>query len=494
MSRTCRFAVGAADAVHNAGVTTPERRRRPMPLLKTRMPSGRGSMIQPNVTGDGETPLTPVFWTLVVVVGVLAGLVGIALMRLLFLVEHLAFGVGSDGRGFTAAVERASGWERATPLLIAGVVGGIGWYLLRRVTPGMKSEADEVLWTGQGRLSFRRSAGTSVLSEIVIGLGASLGREAAPKLMGAVAGGLVGEWARLSDAQRRLLVACGGGAGLAAVYNVPLGGALFTAEVLVGSVTLPTVLPALACSAVATMTAWLSLSHDAIYPGIPDYPFDGRLLVWAVIAGPVIGVLAAAYIRLIGWISHHAARGAWVIVAIPVVFAGLAALAVVYPQLYGNGRSIAADAFLGVGAFATVAALAILKPLVTALCLGAGASGGLFTPVMCTGAAIGAAGGIAFTHIWPGSPVGAFAMIGAAAMIGAGMQAPLAGLLLVLELTHSGLALMAPMIVATMIATAVTRRIDGYSIYSARIAGPGPVGPAVAPMTVPDNPTSDGSR
>ncbi len=130
-------------------------------------------------------------------------------MRLLFLVEHLAFGVGSDGQGFTAAVERASGWERATPVLIAGVIGGVGWYLLRRFTPGMKSEADEVLWTGKGRLSFRRSAGTSVLSEIVIGLGASLGREAAPKLMGAVAGGLVGEWARLSDAQRRLLVACG---------------------------------------------------------------------------------------------------------------------------------------------------------------------------------------------------------------------------------------------------------------------------------------------
>ena len=471
--------------MHNAGVTASDRQRRPLPLVKKRMPSGRGSMIQPNVTNDGDTPLTPRFWVLVAVVGVVAGLVGIALMRLLFLVEHLAFGVGSDGQGFTAAVERASGWERATPVLIAGVIGGVGWYLLRRFTPGMKSEADEVLWTGQGRLSFRRSAGTSVLSEIVIGLGASLGREAAPKLMGAVAGGLVGEWARLSDAQRRLLVACGGGAGLAAVYNVPLGGALFTAEVLIGSVTLPTVLPALACSAVATMVAWVSLGDNPVYAGVPDYPFDVRLLVWALVAGPVIGVLAAVYIRFIGWISFHGARGAWIVVAIPVVFAGLAALAVVYPQLYGNGRSIAHDAFLGVGSLAVLAALAVLKPGVTALCLGAGASGGLFTPVMCTGAAIGAAGGILFGHLWPGSPVGAYAMIGAAAMIGAGMQAPLAGLLLVAELTHSGLSLMAPMVVATVLATAVTRRIDGYSIYSARIAGEAPVAPAVAPMTSP---------
>ncbi len=115
--------------------------------------------------------------------------------------------------------------------------------------------------------------------------------------------------------------------------------------------TLPTVMPALACSAVATMVAWISLGDDAIYPGVPDYPFDARLLVWALVAGPVIGVLAAVYIRFIGWISFRGARGAWILIAIPVVFAGLAALAVVYPQLYGNGRSIAHDAFLGVGSW-----------------------------------------------------------------------------------------------------------------------------------------------
>src|SRR6185437_15955834 len=135
----------------------------------------------------------------------------------------LAFGTSGNGGGFSAAVARASGWHRSLPLLIGGVIGGVGWYLLRRSTPGKKSEVDEVLWTGEGRLSFRRSVGTSVLSEIVIGLGASLGREAAPKLLGALAGTLLAERARLSPPQQRLLVACGAGAGLAAVYNVPLG-------------------------------------------------------------------------------------------------------------------------------------------------------------------------------------------------------------------------------------------------------------------------------
>src|SRR5579875_237534 len=89
---------------------------------------------------------------------------------------------------------------------------------------------------------------------------------------------------------------------------------------------------------------------------------------------------------------------------------------------------------------------------------------------MSTGAVLGGGLGIAWSMAWPGSPAGAYAMVGAAAMIGAGMQAPLASLALVLELTHSGFQLMVPMIAATVIATVIARHIDGYSIYSARLA------------------------
>lgn len=88
---------------------------------------------------------------------------------------------------------------------------------------------------------------------------------------------------------------------------------------------------------------------------------------------------------------------------------------------------------------------------------------------MSTGAVFGAFTGIAWSLAWPGSPVGAFALVGAAAMLGSSIQAPLAGLVLVLELTHSGFELMVPIMAATFIAAAVARRVDGYSIYSARL-------------------------
>jgi CIC family chloride channel protein len=459
-------------------MTDSERRRIPAPLIKRRMPSGRGAMEQPNATHDGNAALTPIFWGAVAVTGVATGLLGDLMMALLFEVQRLAFGYHSGS--LQAGVEHASGQRRVLSLLVGGTISGMAWYLLRRFTPGEQSEIDDALWRGNGVLSLRRSLGTSVISEIAVGMGASLGREAAPKLLGGAAGTVTSRWLRLSPAQLRLLVACGGGAGLAAVYNVPLGGALFSTEILIGSISLPTVLAALTCSGIATATAWLYLPAQATYLDVPAYHSSAALLVWAVLLGPVVGLAAAGYIRLIGWVSYHRATGLTAIYANIGAFAVLGLIGLAYPQLFGNGKDLAHDAFLGGGSFGFLLALFILKPLVTAMCLGGGASGGLFTPVMSTGAALGGALGVAWTQLWPGSPIGAYAMIGAAALIGAAMQAPLTGLVLVLELPHSGGQLMVPLSAPTAIATLLARYLDGYSIYSARLpAGSTESGPAV---------------
>ena len=444
-----------------------ERLRRPQPLLRQRLPSGRGAMEQPNITSHGAGVLTPRFWVLVVLAGIAAGLLGALMMALLFNVQYAAFGYHSGT--LQHGVEQASAVRRVASLLIAGAFGGVAWYLLRRYTRGEPSEIDEAVWSGDGRLSFRRCLGTSGISEVVIGMGASIGREAAPKLLGGASASVLAGWGGLSPQQRRLLVACAGGAGLAAVYNVPLAGALFTAEILIGSITLPVMLPAIACSWIATATAWIYLPHHATYIGIPDYRFTGSLMTWSLLAGPVIGLISAGYIRLIGWVSHHRARGTRALFAPVAAFGILGVIGIWYPQLFGNGLDMARDAFLGVGSLALLLALFALKPLVTAMCLASSASGGLFTPTLSTGAVLGGALGIAWNLAWPGSPSGAFAMVGAAAMIGAAMQAPLSGLALVLELTHSGFGLMVPMMAATLIATLVAFHVDGYSIYSARL-------------------------
>jgi CIC family chloride channel protein len=427
-------------------------------------------MEQPNVTGDEDVPLTARFWAALVLTGVGTGLLGALLMALLFAVADLAFGPGAGHGNFQAAVMATSPQWRVGSVVLAGVVGGVGMFLVRRYLPG-RSDVDDTIWTDDGTLGVRRSAATSALSMTVVGLGASIGREAGPRLMGGVCGSVLARWSGLTAAQRRMLVACGAGAGFAAVYDVPLGGALLTAEVLLGTVRLPVVLPALACSSVAVLTAWVYLPVRPTYTTVPAYGLAPGEVVWALLAGPVIGLVAVGFVRLIGWVSYHRARGWWVLVAPLGACAVLGGLGVVFPQLYGNGKDMAEQAFVGDGTLALFAALFVLKPLVTALCLGSGLSGGLFTPTLSTGAVLGAALGQAWSLLWPGAPAGAYAVLGAAAMMGAATQAPLAGLVLLLELTHTGFDLLVPMIVVTVVATAVARWIDGYSIYSARLEG-----------------------
>lgn len=424
-------------------------------------------MEQPNNTSDGDAALTWKLWVMVVATGVAAGLFGVVLMWVLFHIEHLAFGA-TFGGSYLAAVERASAARRVISLAAAGVFGAVAWYTIRRVWRQEKTAVDDAIWGGI-HLGPHRSFATSLISMVVIGAGASLGREAAPKLMGGVAGTFFADWGQLSSAQRRLLVACGGGAGLAAVYNVPLAGALFTAEILLGSLTLPTVLPAAACAWIATATAWIYLPNHALYLGIPAYRVTAPLMVFALLAGPVVGAASVGYIRLVAWASYRQLRGVRMLAGFPIALVVLGLLGIQYPQLFGNGQDLAQGAFVGQGGILLLLALFALKPLVTVLCLGTGGSGGLLTPTLSTGAALGGFLGGAWTLLWPGSPVGAYALVGAAAMMGASMEAPLTAIALVLELTHSGFGIVVPIMVAVVTGTAVSRYVDGYSIYSARL-------------------------
>ena len=444
-----------------------DRRRRPRPIIPWRIPSGRGATEQPNAVSDEPEVLTLRFWALILITGVATGLLGALMMFVLHTAQHLSFNYRHGE--FQAAVEHASRTRRLAVLALAGVIAGVGWYLLRRWTPGGRSDVHGTLWEGRSDLSVRRSFPSALLSEIVVGMGASLGREQAPQLMGALSGSLLGKWAKLPPGQRRLLLACGSGAGLAAVYNVPLGGALIVAELLYGQITLTVVLPALATTVTATVVAWVYLPNQPTYTGLQAFHFTGSELVWAVLIGPLVGIVAVAWTRLIGWVSGHVATGRPLLVAPLGAFVALALVGFKYPQLFGNGKDMAHFAFLDQGGLLLFFALFALKPLASAACLGSGASGGLFTPTFSTGAMLGGFLGAAWSLLWHGTPVGAFAVIGAGAMLGAALQAPLAGLVLTVELTHSTLGLAVPLATATVIATVTARYLDGYSIYSSRL-------------------------
>ena len=208
-------------------------------------------------------------------------------------------------------------YDGVLSLTIAGIFGGISWYLVRRYLKDEKSEVDEAVWSGDGSLGFRRCLTTSVISEVVIGMGASLGREAAPKLMGGVSGSL--PRAGLDSLLHSVAFSSCAGAGRVWRLSTTchsVGHCLPRRSSAAASPSRPSC-PPVACSWIATATAWLYLPNRATYVDIPAYHFTLSLFVWALLVGPVIGLISSGYIRVIGWVSHHRASGRRILVAFP---------------------------------------------------------------------------------------------------------------------------------------------------------------------------------
>ena len=422
---------------------------------------------QANLTGQGIiASYSARFWALIVGLGLVTGAAASALMGVFHLTEHLAYGYHSGT--FLHGVEAAPAWRRVLALLVASVIVIAGLAALRRLRGVGSSEVSEAIWLRRAQLATLPSLARGLLSVVTVGMGVSLGREAAPQLAGAAAGSRAADWAKLPLWQRRLLVAAGAGAGFAAVYNVPLGGALLAVEVFLGTLALPLVLPVLATSVIATAVAWTTLGTGPTY-NVPGFTLSAQHVVWAVLIGPLLGLAALGWARVIARAGALRPRGRGRLLVPPLVFGALGLLAIPYPELLGNGKNEVQLAIVGGLSLGLLAVLAVLKPLVTAACLTTGAPGGLFTPTFTIGVLLAGVLGSVFGHIWSGPPSGSYALIGGGAFLAAAMQGPVAGTVLVLELARHVDTLMVPTLIAVVEATVVARRLGAGSIYSARL-------------------------
>lgn len=424
-------------------------------------PHTTGSDIPPTLMSAGAWG----FWLAVLLTGAGAGIAAVLLTLLLQAVQHLVW----PGPNLIDAAVQATAWRHIGILLGAGALTGLGQIILRRLTSGNGIDITEAISEFAGRLPALRTLGSALLSIVVVAMGASLGREGAPKQVGAVLANALSDRAHLSDEQRRLLVACGAGAGMSAAYGVPLGGALFALEVLRGVLALRLILPALLACAVAAGVSWLVLPNAPTYL-IPAYPTSASVLAWALIAGPIAGLVSIGYVHLIAWADRNKPTG-WRRLLAPIVALGLlGAAAIRFPQLLGNGKDIAQLAFTNQVAPWLLLSLLPLRPLSTILCLGSGVPGGLFTPSLALGALLGGVLGLAWSALWPGTPPGLYAVLGAAAVLAATTHGPISAVVLMMELTGRDRSFVLPLLLIVVTATIVARTLDSRSIYDARFS------------------------
>jgi chloride channel protein, CIC family len=407
------------------------------------------------------------FWLAVCLIGASTGLAAAALTRLLEVVQHIAW--HGSGTNILDAARQASVSRHIAVLLAAGVLTGAGQYLLKQLSSGNGIDTTAAIWFYAGRMPTLRTLGSAVLSIFAVGMGASMGREGAPKQAGAVFANLFADAEHLSDEQRRLLVACGAGAGMGAAYAVPLGGALFALEVMRGKLALRFVLPALLASLIATGVSWLALPNAPTY-NIPSFPLSASVVVWVVVAAPVFALGAILYVRLVRWADKGKPRGWQRFIAPTIVLGLLGIVSVRFPQLLGNGKDLSQLLFSGQAGIQLVLALLLLKPLATMMCMRSGVPGGLFTPSLTFGALLGAALGHAWSMLWPGVPVGYFALLGAGAVISATTQGPISAVVLIMELTGRDRSFVLPLILVAALSALVSRSIEPRSIYDARLS------------------------
>ena len=419
----------------------------------------------------------PRFLLAAALAGVAAGLVGIAMALLLELFEALFYGVAHGG--LLERLAAAPPWRRVLAPTMGGLVaGGVWWWL--RATGGV-ADVETAVADRSGReanrMGLARPFLDAVTQVLTVGSGNSVGREGAPRLAaGAVAAGLTARLG-IGRPESAILIASAAGAGLAAMYNAPLGGAAYAVElVMVAGMRQRGALVAVPVCVIATLVSWLH-SHGRPAFEVASQGLSSGTVLGLVLLVPVAAALGVGARRLWSWMLARRVRAVrWLPVAIGVagLITGLVSLWV--PAVVGNGRD-AMEVALGAhvpedssGAPSAVLVMLLgivtLKPVLTGLTLGAGATGGRLAPSLAVGSSAGAALAIALQAGGVETSISVLAMAGAGAVLATTQKAPVFGIVFTWELARAGawtLVALFAVVLTVMLLTSPTWRQSAVS-------------------------------
>jgi len=390
------------------------------------------------------------------ITGVATGLAVLLLVWIVHSLEHLVWG-HEEGPFLDGLAYPSVWWLPIVTVGGAGVVAAVGWYLLRRFGRTLATVEQGV---DGARMPWWETLVDTVLQVGSVAMGASIGKEVAPRELSAMAGSKIVRWFGLDPRWRRILIASAAGAGLAAVYNVPLAGALFAVEILLAQFSVGAAVVALTVSAVATLVARPLVGDGSLYT-VGSLEVNASLIVAAVLIGPLMGWGATSFATITKKLSRFRPQGWKLLVVLPLTFTAVGALGAAFPLILGNGRALATAGFDLSQPALLLIALAVLKYVATTVSLGSGAIGGTLQPSVAIGAALGAAAAAGWAFVWPGADGTALAIVAASAFLASNMRAPFTAIALIIEFTNTGFTLLLPIFLAvagSLVASKLTSR------------------------------------
>ncbi|MBX9700182.1 MAG: chloride channel protein [Acetobacteraceae bacterium] len=432
----------------------------------------------------------PALLGLAVLVGIIAGLSAWVFRLLIGLVHNIAF-LGQFSFIYDANLHTApppfGAW-----VILAPVIGGVivAW-LVSSFAPEAKGhgvpEVMDAIHFREGRIRPQVALVKSLASAISIGSGAAVGREGPIVQIGAAFGSTLGQAVPMGASDRRILVAAGAGAGIAATFDTPLGGLAFAIELLLLAVSARSVLVVTVAVVVATRigNALLGAGPAFVVPALEvahEVLFAPGALLAFLALGALMGLLAAGFIRAIYGAEdlfdaipgNYYTRHMLGMLCLGVILWLLLERAGHY-YVQGVGYATIMDVLTGaLGDPWFLLLLAALKLLATALSLGSGASGGVFSPALFLGATAGAAFGLLVERLVPGLGVGvpAFALAGMAGMVAGTTGAVLTAIIMITGMSGDT-AIALPLLLAAAAAWWTRRAVMAESIYTMKLLARG---------------------
>ncbi|HWM91468.1 MAG TPA: chloride channel protein [Thermoanaerobaculia bacterium] len=419
------------------------------------------------------------FFFLIVLVGVVAGLLGALVQALIHLFQSVLW---LSPEGILGAVQEVPRWRVVAVLSFGGLlVGLVGWATRQPVGGGGMAAMIEAVALSGGRVPPKPVLANALAAIATVGSGGSLGREGPLIRLGAMISSWLGSRLGMQPHRLKVLVGCGAAAGLAAAYNIPVGGALFAMEVVLGNFALDIFGPIVVSSVISTLIS------RAIAGNVHLYAAPGYTLVstWELVPYAGLGVICglASVLFVLGVRLGRRSFRAMRFLPEPLkpvvgmTLVGLLALWV--PHVLGGGTDVINMALTGQlklpdrlplpeqFTILFLLGLAFAKLLATAITTGCGGAGGLFTPSLFFGALVGGAYGFWVHDLWPevASSYGAYAAVGMAAIAAGTSHAPISAILIVFEFTGN-YDLILPLMVASIISSFLSRRLRRYSIYT----------------------------
>jgi CIC family chloride channel protein len=421
--------------------------------------------------GRLRSGIEPEMLVLAALVGVLGGLAGVG-FRLAADWVQLTFLGGVD---LIEAALAMPWWKRLLIPTAGAAIASILLYVIGREkeTAGVSDLMETVsLRRGTG-LRLRTTVLRSLASLGIISTGGSVGREGAITQLTAAMGAETGRRLGLTGQRFGLLLGCGVAAGMAAAYNAPLAGAIFAMELILSNFAVDIFAPVVFATVSATTVSRRILGAAPVYD-IPGALEIGNLPV-AVLASIALGILAgfvaAAFLRTL-FQSEDLFRSMKMPPYVKTTLGGLAigVLGIWWPHVWGNGYQVVDLILHGELTVQFVALLFLLKIVATAITVGSGGLGGVFTPTLFVGAALGMVFGTGIHALLPGlaGDRGTYVMVGMAGLVAGTTQAPIMAIFVLIEITDS-FEMVVPLMLGSIAASVTSNLLSGESIYTGRL-------------------------